>query len=99
MSTEDMINSMEVIQAPYAQLTNDELVALAQVLKETSKDLLKVPKILSIVFFRAERIESLQKALWILGAMDTINSVISGVRQALHELTTEEAIEAANRLS
>ena len=74
-------------------------MALAQVSEETSEDLLEEPKIPSIVFSRAERIESLQKALWILEAMDTSESVISGVRQALRELTTEEAIEATNCLS
>ena len=74
-------------------------MALAQVLEKTLENLLEEPKIPSIVFSKAERIESLQKALWILEAMGTSKSVISGVHQAFCELTTEEAIEAANCLS
>ena len=75
------------------------LIALAQVSEDTLEDPLEEPKTPSIVLSEAERIESLQKTLWILEAMDTSKSVISGVRQALRELTTEDAMEAANCLS
>ena len=71
MSTEDFVNPIEEIQASYVQLTDDELVALAQVSEKTSEGLLEELKIPSIIFSRAERIESLQKALWILEAVDT----------------------------
>ena len=52
------------------------LIALAQVSEDTLKDPLKEPKTPSTVLFRAERIESLQKKLWILEAME---NGISGV--------------------
>ena len=47
------------------------LIALAQVSEDTLEDPLEEPKTPSTVLSRAERIESLQKMLWILEAMDT----------------------------
>ena len=52
------------------------IIALAQVSEDTLEDLLEEPKTPSTVLSRAEHIESLQKMLWILEAMDTSESVV-----------------------
>ena len=61
MLTKDFVYPMKEIQTPDAKLTDDELVALVQVLEENLKDLFEELEIPSIVCSKARHIESLQK--------------------------------------